>query len=147
MKLSLSILLFVSALVSVQASTNPKVSPEGCIRPNNRGEGQGLGWKGYCCKTSDDCHDTCIKGKCNGPVNPKLAPSIDDDSGSKSGSGKKGGNKLCIRLNNRGDGNGLGWNGYCCKTSDDCRDTCVKGKCNGKANPKYAQPIDDDDSN
>ncbi|KAG1484807.1 hypothetical protein G6F46_013640 [Rhizopus delemar] len=76
-----------------------------------------------------------------------LAPSIDDDSGSKSGSGKKGGNKLCIRLNNRGDGNGLGWNGYCCKTSDDCRDTCVKGKCNGKANPKYAQPIDDDDSN
>ncbi|KAG1040117.1 hypothetical protein G6F43_012354 [Rhizopus delemar] len=79
MKLSLSILLFVSALVTVQAFTNPKVSPEGCIRPNNRGKGQGLGWKGYCCKTSDDCHDTCIKGKCNGKANLKYAEPIDDD--------------------------------------------------------------------
>ncbi|KAG1303393.1 hypothetical protein G6F62_015811 [Rhizopus arrhizus] len=79
MKLSLSILLFVSALVSVQASTNPKLSPEGCIRPNNRGEGKGLGWSGYCCKTSDDCRDTCIKGRCNGKTNPKYAQPIDDD--------------------------------------------------------------------
>ncbi|KAG1646307.1 hypothetical protein G6F44_000952 [Rhizopus delemar] len=47
MFLTVSILLFVSALVSVQASTNPKVSSEGCIRPNNRGEG--LGWNEYCC--------------------------------------------------------------------------------------------------
>ncbi|KAG1049315.1 hypothetical protein G6F43_008348 [Rhizopus delemar] len=62
----------VSVLVSVQASTNPKVSSEGCIRPNNRGEGQGIGWKGYCCKTSDDCHDTCIKDKCNVETNPKI---------------------------------------------------------------------------
>ncbi|KAG0862224.1 hypothetical protein G6F16_012690 [Rhizopus arrhizus] len=146
MKLSLSILLFVSALVSVQASTNPKISPEGCIRPNNRGEGEGLGWSGYCCKTSDDCHDACIKGKCNGRINPKLAQPIDDDSSSKGDSGKKGSSKLCTRLNNRGEGKGLGWSGYCCKTSDDCRDTCIKGKCNGKTNPKYAQPIDEDDS-
>ncbi|KAG1136864.1 hypothetical protein G6F37_011659 [Rhizopus arrhizus] len=33
----------VSALDSIQASTNPKISPEGCIRPNNRGEGEDLG--------------------------------------------------------------------------------------------------------
>ncbi|KAG1041866.1 hypothetical protein G6F43_012023 [Rhizopus delemar] len=79
MKLSLSILLFVSALVSVQALTNPKLSPEGCVRPNNRGDGGSHGWRGYCCKTSDDCRGTCIKGRCNGPGNPKYAQPIGDD--------------------------------------------------------------------
>ena len=80
MKLSLSILLFVSALISVQASTNPKISPEGCIGPKYRGEGEGLGWSGYCCKTDADCHDACIKGKCNGRINPKLQPPSDAGS-------------------------------------------------------------------
>ncbi|KAG1271456.1 hypothetical protein G6F63_011797 [Rhizopus arrhizus] len=36
-------LFAVSALDNIQASTNPKFSPEGCIRTNNRGEGEGLG--------------------------------------------------------------------------------------------------------
>ncbi|KAG1492749.1 hypothetical protein G6F53_012880 [Rhizopus delemar] len=61
-------------------------------------------------------------------ANPKYAEPIDEDDNSK----------VCTRPNNRGEGKGLGWNGYCCKTSDDCRDTCIKGKCNGKVNPKYA---------
>ncbi|KAG1462712.1 hypothetical protein G6F56_005452 [Rhizopus delemar] len=50
-------------------------------------------------------------------------------------------NNTCTRSNNKGEGKDLGWNGHCCKTSDDCRDACIKGVCNGKANPKFADLI------
>ncbi|CAO3699265.1 unnamed protein product [Rhizopus stolonifer] len=139
MKLSPSVLLLVAAFATVQAAAVS--SNNACTRPNNRGEGKGLGWNGYCCKDSDDCKDTCIKGVCNGKANPKFASPITTTKKTKATTTKKSGSTTCTRPNNRGEGKGLGWNGYCCKDSDDCKDACIKGVCNGKANPKFAKPI------
>lgn len=126
MKLSLSVLLLVVALVNVQAASSNKSSGSNiiCTRPNNRGSGSGLGWRGFCCKTDDDCHESCIKGKCNGRVDPKYASPIGDGT--------------CVNTGNIGSRTGEGWKDYCCESSDDCRDSCIKGKCTGKPNPKYA---------
>ncbi|KAL4209807.1 hypothetical protein AB4K20DRAFT_1905215 [Rhizopus microsporus] len=120
MRLSFSILLLAASLASVQAASTNRASAS-CLVPSNRGMGTGEGWKDYCCENSDDCRDTCIKGKCNGKANPN--PPTDP------------GNDKCLVPNNRGMGTGEGWKDYCCENSDDCRDTCIKGKCNGKANP------------
>ncbi|CAO3687777.1 unnamed protein product [Rhizopus stolonifer] len=75
MKLSVSVLLLATVFATIQAASVS--SKNDCTRPNNRGEGQGLGWNGYCCKTSDDCKDACVKGVCNGKNNPKFAEPID----------------------------------------------------------------------
>ncbi|CEI87202.1 hypothetical protein RMCBS344292_01620 [Rhizopus microsporus] len=115
MRLSFSILLLAASLASVQAASTNKASAS-CLVPGNRGMGTGEGWKDYCCENSDDCRESCIKGKCNGKANPK--PPTDD------------GSNKCVNPKNRGTGTGKGWKDYCCEDSDDCRDTCIKGKCN-----------------
>ncbi|PHZ15354.1 uncharacterized protein RHIMIDRAFT_302745 [Rhizopus microsporus ATCC 52813] len=166
MKLSLSALFLVAAFVNVQAASSDKSSNSNiiCTRPNNRGSGSGLGWRGFCCKTDDDCHESCIKGKCNGRVDPKYASPINDGTcidtgniGSRTGEGwgnfccetsedcredcvkgKCTGKTHCILPKNQGKGSGQGWKDYCCKNSDDCRDSCIKGRCTGKPNPKFA---------
>ncbi|RCH86438.1 hypothetical protein CU098_005747 [Rhizopus stolonifer] len=82
----------------------------------NPGKKLGDGWQGYCCKTDDDCRESCVNHKCNGRPNPKYAePNL--PKGCAAGS--------------YGYGLGDGYYGDCCVNSDDCRDTCVKNKCNG----------------
>ncbi|ORE03730.1 hypothetical protein BCV72DRAFT_257660 [Rhizopus microsporus var. microsporus] len=129
MRLSFSILLLAASLASVQAASTNKASAS-CLVPGNRGMGTGEGWKDYCCENSDDCRESCIKGKCNGKANPK--PPTDP------------GNDKCLVPSNRGMGTGEGWKDYCCENSDDCRESCIKGKCNGKANPKPPTDPSDD---
>ncbi|ORE02472.1 hypothetical protein BCV72DRAFT_297726 [Rhizopus microsporus var. microsporus] len=81
-------------------------TPSSC-KSGYRGKRNGKGPEGACCSHSDDCQESCIKGKCNTPIASTCY------SGSK---GKR-----------RGDG----YKNACCKTSDDCWESCVKGKCNG----------------
>ncbi|KAI8361744.1 hypothetical protein BD560DRAFT_404593, partial [Blakeslea trispora] len=76
--------------------------------------GLGNGWGNVCCKTDDDCRESCLNNVCNGPQNPKYAPSILPKNC-----------KAGVYGLRRGDGK----KGQCCVTSDDCRDTCVKNKC------------------
>ncbi|KAG1053556.1 hypothetical protein G6F43_004368 [Rhizopus delemar] len=93
-------------------------SSSGSCVSGSYGLGNGDGYNGYCCENQADCQDDCIKGKCNGPVNPKPTPNSSCTSGSY------------------GLGNGDGYNGYCCETQADCQDDCISGKCNGPVNPK-----------
>ncbi|CAO3699263.1 unnamed protein product [Rhizopus stolonifer] len=106
-----------------------------CLEAKNAGSGKKAGWKGYCCKNNNDCHSSCSKHVCTGKENPIYLKPVPTG---KSTTTKKSGSTTCTRPNNRGEGKGLGWNGYCCKDSDDCKDACIKGVCNGKANPKFA---------
>ena len=72
---------------------------------------KGSGWNGDCCDNSDDCHESCVDGKCNGPSKP-TTPQPPIGSGSNS----------CVS----------GWcdkgndapNGACCSVERDCHDTC-----------------------
>ncbi|KAG1430120.1 hypothetical protein G6F57_023058 [Rhizopus arrhizus] len=104
MRLSFSILLLAASLASVQAASTNRASAS-CLVPGNRGMGTGEGWKDYCCENSDDCRDTCIKGKCNG--NSIRYSDIDP------------GNDKCLVAYNRGRGNGEGWKDYWCENCVD----------------------------
>ncbi|KAG1447410.1 hypothetical protein G6F56_009272 [Rhizopus delemar] len=115
MKLSFSILLLVAAMQAQAAVTHNGVSKSKCVS-GSYGNGNGDGYKGFCCSDSDDCFNSCIRGVCNGPTQPTT-------------SGK------CIS-GSKGLGEGDGYNGYCCDDSDDCHETCVKGVCNGPTNTK-----------
>ncbi|CEJ02259.1 hypothetical protein RMCBS344292_16268 [Rhizopus microsporus] len=101
-----------------------------CIA-GSRGKKKGNGFNGYCCSTSDDCRDSCIKGKCNGPKAPSTTTTATTikNTGSPSPTPNS-----CIS-GVKGKKRGNGFNGYCCSTSDDCRDSCIKGKCNGPKAP------------
>ncbi|KAI8076082.1 hypothetical protein BDF21DRAFT_400461 [Thamnidium elegans] len=50
------------------SNTAPTSTPS-CIS-GSYGKNKGDGYKNYCCKTSDDCWESCIKRKCNGYVKP-----------------------------------------------------------------------------
>lgn len=111
-------------------ATTATTATASCIA-GSRGKKKGNGFNGYCCSSSDDCHESCVKGKCNGAKAPSIttsatttkntgSPSPTPDSCTSGAKDKKKGN---------------GFNGYCCSSSDDCRDSCIKGKCNGPKAP------------
>ncbi|CAO3692131.1 hypothetical protein G6F70_008784 [Rhizopus microsporus] len=179
MKLSLSIFLLAAAALQVQAAANPVHAAAAKCISGSAGKGNGDGYKGFCCKTSDDCFESCVSGVCNGPTKPtktttSSAPAPSCIAGSKglgNGDGYKGycceNSDDCINscvsgicngptkptqssgtktatspaptgtctAGSKGKGNGDGYKGYCCKNSDDCIDTCVKGVCNGPTKP------------
>ncbi|KAI9279613.1 hypothetical protein BY458DRAFT_502303 [Sporodiniella umbellata] len=124
MKLSFSILLLAAAM-QVQCAVTPNAASK-CIS-GSFGKNNGDGYKNYCCKNSDDCRDTCVKGVCNGPVNTKTVTTTTAPKPTTTPTCTEG---------SKGLKNGDGYKGYCCKNSDDCRDTCVKGVCNGPVNTK-----------
>ncbi|KAG0762431.1 hypothetical protein G6F57_005517 [Rhizopus arrhizus] len=121
MKLSFSILLLVAA-VQIQAAVNPKSAAASKCISGSSGKGNGDGYKGYCCKDSDDCFNACVKGVCNGSSKPDPTPTPTPTPGGKCTPGSKG------------LGNGDGYKGYCCDDSDDCINSCVSGVCNGPTN-------------
>ncbi|KAI8970310.1 hypothetical protein BDF20DRAFT_826256 [Mycotypha africana] len=91
---------------SFTVSICPTATDSFC-QPGFRGKKNGRGPEGACCSHSDDCQESCIKGKCNAPI------------------------ATTCYTGSEGRGNGDGYNGACCETSDDCWESCVKGKCNG----------------
>ncbi|KAL9549047.1 hypothetical protein MBANPS3_005411, partial [Mucor bainieri] len=97
----------------------PTGTPGTCIKGSS-GLGDGSGYKGYCCKSSDDCLESCVKGVCNGPAPPTKTSS--DTPVPTGGSDCTAGFK--------GKKNGLGPKNACCSTQADCQEDCVKGKCN-----------------
>ncbi|KAF1800472.1 hypothetical protein FB192DRAFT_1252154, partial [Mucor lusitanicus] len=90
--------------------------PAGCTK-GLQGKKNGKGTNGYCCYSDADCVDSCINGKCN-KANVTLKPKTTSSPSSACTPGSKGKKK----------GNGL--KNYCCSNSADCRNSCVKGKCN-----------------
>ncbi|KAI8353302.1 hypothetical protein EDC96DRAFT_466556 [Choanephora cucurbitarum] len=103
----------------------PTGTPVATCIPGSSGKSNGDGYNGYCCKTSDDCLDTCVKGKCNGPTNTKLPQTTEKATTTKKTSPTS---TSCIAgVAGKKEGNGK--TGYCCKTSDDCLETCRQGKC------------------
>ncbi|KAI9485256.1 MAG: hypothetical protein EXX96DRAFT_471815 [Benjaminiella poitrasii] len=91
---------------TVTVSACPTTSPSSC-QTGFSGKKNGMGPEGACCTHSNDCQESCIKGKCNAPIA-----------------------STCYTWSigrRRGDG----FNGACCSHSDDCWESCVNGKCNG----------------
>ncbi|OBZ91057.1 hypothetical protein A0J61_00886 [Choanephora cucurbitarum] len=117
--MKLSTALFVLAVATgAQAS---------CIK-GSAGKGRKDGWLNYCCESDADCRELCNpnKGTCNGYLNSQelaIAEKYECMRGSYA----------------RGLGNG--WGSVCCKSDDDCRESCLKNVCNGPQNPKYAPSI------
>ncbi|KAI9361808.1 hypothetical protein BD770DRAFT_316907 [Pilaira anomala] len=106
-------------------SKNGPTSAASCI-PGSFGKKRGDGFKGYCCKNSDDCQSACVSRKCNGPVNPDATRSTASMEPTTA--------PTCV-AGSFGKKKGDGFKNYCCKNSDDCRSSCVNGKCN--------EPVDD----
>ncbi|KAL7319732.1 hypothetical protein PS15m_002832 [Mucor circinelloides] len=121
MKLSFSLALLAAAAISVQAAVTPNAASS-CVAGSS-GLGNGDGYNGYCCKTSDDCFDSCVKGVCNGPTKPTKP--------TKTSTAQPSSTPGTCTAGSSGLGKGDGYKGYCCKTSDDCFESCVKGVCNG----------------
>ncbi|RCH80776.1 hypothetical protein CU097_004289 [Rhizopus azygosporus] len=113
--------------VCVGAPDSALTLTNSCIA-GSRGKKKGNGFNGYCCSTSDDCRESCIKGKCNGPKAPSTTTTT-KSTGSPTPTPSS-----CIS-GVKGKKKGNGFNGYCCSTSDDCRESCIKGKCNGPKAP------------
>ncbi|CEJ04344.1 hypothetical protein RMCBS344292_18308 [Rhizopus microsporus] len=113
--------------VCVGAPDSALTLTNSCIA-GSRGKKKGNGFNGYCCSTSDDCRESCIKGKCNGPKAPSTTTTT-KNTGSPTPTPSS-----CIS-GVKGKKKGNGFNGYCCSTSDDCRESCIKGKCNGPKAP------------
>lgn len=122
MKLSLSIFLLAAAALQVQAAANPIHAAAAKCISGSAGKGNGDGYKGFCCKNSDDCFESCVSGVCNGPTQPTKTSTSPAPTGT-------------CAAGSSGKGKGDGYNGFCCKSSDDCVDTCVKGICNGPTKP------------
>lgn len=124
MKLTFSLALLTFAAVGVQAATTNCVS-------GASGKGEGNGFNGWCCKTSDDCIESCKSGVCNGPSRTT--------SGASSGPSRTTSTSLSTetaapcKSGVYGLGKGNGFLGYCCKNSDDCIQSCKNGTCNGPA--------------
>lgn len=127
-------------------SKNAPTSAASCI-PGSFGKKRGDGFKGYCCKNSDDCQGACISRKCNGPVNPdgednapassptEAMPEKSSDTATRSTASMEPTAAPTCVAGSFGKKKGDGFKNYCCKNSDDCRSSCVSGKCNGNVNP------------
>ncbi|KAK4509701.1 Cyclin domain-containing protein [Mucor velutinosus] len=124
MKLSFSLALLVSAAISVQAAATPVKASGTCISGSS-GKGNGDGYYGYCCQSSDDCWESCKSGVCNGPAlsSQTSAPPLSTETLGPCLPGAKG------------KRNGDGYLGYCCSSSDDCVESCKSGVCNGPRKP------------
>lgn len=96
---------------------SPTSSPSKCAS-GSFGLGKGDGYNGACCKDQSDCWDDCISGVCNGPKAPTTSATTTAKPATSS----------CIP-GSRGKKKGNGTDGYCCSSSDDCTETCRKGKC------------------
>ncbi|KAG1102920.1 hypothetical protein G6F42_017294 [Rhizopus arrhizus] len=131
MKLSFSLALLAAAAISVQAAVTPNAASS-CVAGSS-GLGNGDGYNGYCCKTSDDCFESCVKGVCNGPTKPTKP--------TKTSTAQPSSTPGTCTAGSSGLGKGDGYNGYCCKSSDDCFESCVKGVCNGPSNTKSPTPV------
>ncbi|KAL9543264.1 hypothetical protein MBANPS3_008189 [Mucor bainieri] len=124
MKLSFSLALLTCAAISVQAAATPVRASSTCISGSS-GLGKGNGYNGYCCKTSNDCWESCKSGVCNGPVlsskttSPPLSTETQGD----------------CKLGSFAGGKGDGYLGYCCYDSNDCVESCKGGICNGPRKP------------
>ncbi|CAO3630179.1 unnamed protein product [Mucor fragilis] len=123
MKLSFSLALLAAAALSVQAAVTPNAAGK-CISGSS-GKNNGDGYNGFCCKSSDDCFESCLKGVCNGPSKPTKTTTVPTSTETPG---------TCIK-GSAGLGEGDGYKGYCCESSDDCFDACIKGVCNGPAPP------------
>ncbi|CAO3701198.1 unnamed protein product [Rhizopus stolonifer] len=125
MKLSFSVFLLVATVVQIQAAVHPRATSK-CISGSS-GQGNGDGYKGYCCSDSDDCFNSCINDVCNGPTKPTTTTTSSSTPTSSPGECTTG---------SKGLGNGDGYKGYCCEDSDDCFNSCVSGVCDGPINTK-----------
>lgn len=86
-----------------------------CIS-NSKGKKNGNGYRGYCCSSNDDCYNSCVKGKRDGPAFPSSTVTATLSSGCTKGlQGKK---------------NGKGTNIYCCYSDANCKESCINGICN-----------------
>ncbi|RCH97831.1 hypothetical protein CU098_008746 [Rhizopus stolonifer] len=102
------------------------------------GLGNGDGYNGACCQDQSDCQDDCISGKCNGPKNPNSPTTTKAATKTKTTKASTKTTKAtkkssptsssCI-AGVAGKKKGNGKNGYCCTSSNDCLETCRKGKC------------------
>ncbi|KAG2193398.1 hypothetical protein INT46_002566 [Mucor plumbeus] len=122
-----------TATKTTTAAPTSSGTPGTCVA-GSAGLGNGDGYKGYCCKSSDDCFESCKSGVCNGPTNTKTATKT--TSAVPTSSGTPG---ACV-AGSAGLGNGDGYKGYCCKSSDDCFESCKSGVCNGPTNTKTTAP-------
>ncbi|CAO3610944.1 unnamed protein product [Mucor hiemalis] len=128
-----------TATATVSTTTATATATPGACTPGSSGLGNGDGYNGACCKDQSDCLDDCIKGKCNGPINTAL-PTTTKTTTAKTTTGKTTTTKTTTATSkpttpakctgsSSGKGNGDGITGACCKTSDDCQETCRKGVC------------------
>lgn len=127
MKLSLSIFLFVAAALNVSAYKVPYNAQACALGPE--GKGLGNGFKGYCCKTQADCIDDCLFENVLSlrvPFLPLLlmvsTPKLPSASKLTATSSK------CI-AGFAGKNNGKSGLNACCKSDDDCKNSCVNKKC------------------
>ena len=122
-------------------TTAPTTTSGATCYPGSAGLGKGDGFSGYCCKDQSDCQDDCISGKCNGPVNTKTSaiPVTTTTKATKTTTAKTTKTTTTKTAtpttpgkctgSSAGKGLGDGGNGACCKTSDDCQETCRSGVC------------------
>ncbi|RCH97830.1 hypothetical protein CU098_001544, partial [Rhizopus stolonifer] len=120
--------------VATTKTTSTATATATCISGSS-GKKNGDGYNGYCCTSSDDCLDTCVKGKCNGPTNTKITTSstttkkaTTTTTTKKATTTTTSGASSCTP-GVSGKKNGTGKTGYCCTSSDDCLETCRSGKC------------------
>ncbi|GAN03364.1 hypothetical protein MAM1_0039c02817 [Mucor ambiguus] len=132
MKLSFSLALLACAAISVQAAATPVRASSTCISGSS-GKGNGNGYNGYCCESSDDCWESCKSGVCNGPIlaSRTVSPTLTTSPGPPLSTETIG---SCLP-GVKGKGNGDGYLGYCCSSSDDCVESCKSGVCNGSSKP------------
>lgn len=127
-----------------KTTTTVKESATTSCYPGSSGKKLGNGYYNYCCTSSDDCKDTCVSGRCNGPVNTKTS-SVAQTATTKAATSTKSSTKSTTTTaptssscypGSSGKKLGNGYYNYCCTSSDDCKDTCVNGRCNGPVNTK-----------
>ncbi|CEG69863.1 hypothetical protein RMATCC62417_05859 [Rhizopus microsporus] len=109
-------------------TTSATPTPNPACTSGSFGLENGDGYNGYCCKTQADCVDDCISGKCNGPANPNKPTTTKTSTKKTTTKSTSTSTASCIP-GSRGKKRGDGKDGYCCSTSDDCLETCRKGRC------------------
>ena len=114
------------------------------------GKKNGDGYNGFCCTSSDDCLDTCVSGKCNGPaLTPTTAKTTTTKTTTNNTTTAKTTTKntttktttkttttktttttaKACKTGVSGKKLGNGATGYCCTSSNDCLETCRSGVC------------------
>ena len=105
-----------------------------CIAGSS-GKKNGDGYNGFCCTSSNDCWDTCVSGKCNGPALTSTTAKTTTAKTTTKTTTKTAATKTATTTSKAcktgvsGKKLGNGATGYCCKSSDDCLETCRSGVC------------------